>query len=584
MLELVVFDVLKSAVIRRQWKRRLLAAPVLFLFVAPVPLLLVFPDFPNLLGEGRYHTSRIPPPSHPIPMNRDMHSGEDLSLRSAERERVLAEWAARPLPPWPKDAKVDGPRIALAKLACHRDIAEVNRYLETATVWSGSGSEWFLHKGDYDFTEATLTEILYLFGDQPELLYPATTRHLLDTLLVEEGGAPHPAVPRTFGLILDTENHHLMREGSRYLKNQWIAKRGDPGAKGNPIYDNRANGLEEWLIAYLDEMKEQGIYEFNSNPYLGYTAQALLNLEAFADSPEVATRARYLLDTMNLQYALGSLCFRRCVPFRRQVERANWTGLEDDHHTRLMKVWTDSETSGKRDSAALIAAAMPYRLPESLRAWTLDKQGEYFVRFGRGENASPEIHSGGPGYLISAGGASRGWRSRIVARPTVLLLDDKAADYRECFHLPGLGSWQDWNNTGVCSRFACSNAPAVIPSSYSPAAEGRWKVFQPQPGLLIAVFNQDFLGLLAVFSNSTLEPEGLLQALEKANPSEEALQTVFHWPEGGAIEYDVNAPIGFWPICAINGAPVQREYDQWPLWEGDLPEISFARGPSQPGF
>jgi hypothetical protein len=34
---------------------------------------------------------------------------------------------------------------------------------------------------------------------------------------------PLVMVPRTLGLARDTENHLLMTEGSRYLKNRWLA-------------------------------------------------------------------------------------------------------------------------------------------------------------------------------------------------------------------------------------------------------------------------------------------------------------------------------------------------------------------------
>lgn len=154
--------------------------------------------------------------------------------------------------------------------------------------------------------------ILYLFGDEPETLFPRTREHLLSTLLIEEGEEPRVSVPRTFGLVRDTENHLLMTEGSRYLKNRWLALHGYT----EPEYDNMKNGLEEWLLSFLGELSEAGLYEFNSMPYLGYTMTALMNLEAFG-SEAVRSAARKVLDRANWEYAIGSLSLRRGDLLRR---------------------------------------------------------------------------------------------------------------------------------------------------------------------------------------------------------------------------------------------------------------------------
>ena len=41
----------------------------------------------------------------------------------------------------------------------------------------------------------------------------------------------------------DSENHILMTEGSRYLKNQWLKKHGND----DPKFDNEINGVGEKL-------------------------------------------------------------------------------------------------------------------------------------------------------------------------------------------------------------------------------------------------------------------------------------------------------------------------------------------------
>lgn len=539
-------------------------------------------------GAGRRWTVPLDPGPIAIPMSECPPSITLGAIVTHAGQENVRRWAARELPDWRQQGKGGAPRIALAKLHVGSEIEEVNAYLTKITPWSNSGSSWDFkiigHKGDYDFTETVLISMLYLFGDRPDRLYPETVQYMLDVLLIDEGTTPRPMVPGSFGMILDTENHHLMAEGSRYLKNQWLVRHGNT----DPRFDNVGGGLEQWLIDYLQEMIDEGIYEFNSIPYLGYTFHPLLNLEAFADSPEIRVRARHLLDFANLQYALGSLDLRRCPPFRRQMERAGDTDLNRNAHTQFMTVWTIDPES-QRDAIeelrvdghmAFFAELLPYRLPHDLRAWTLSKPREYFVTFGRGPRATPELYSGGPGYLLTAGGVHRGYRSHIVARPTSLMLSDGVTDLDECFRIPGKGTWRQWNNTGVHRRFACGNGPVEVPGRYRPAAEdATWQVFEPgaPTGLMVAAHSRPDLGLLAVFPEWQGTAEGLLDALRNANPDPSALATTFVRPGGETVVFDVNARKGTWTIVSVDGVAVDRDYDRWPHFDGDDLGITFNR-------
>lgn len=65
------------------------------------------------------------------------------------------------------------PRILLAKLLLKQDIEDVNKAIQQMKVRGVTGSHWALNpKGDYDFTLMPLTTILFLFDNQPDLLYP----------------------------------------------------------------------------------------------------------------------------------------------------------------------------------------------------------------------------------------------------------------------------------------------------------------------------------------------------------------------------------------------------------------------------
>ena len=495
----------------------------------------------------------------------------DLAVQAIQD--IINEWAEKDLPTWDKDgAKVTAPRILLARLVKGIDIDGVNDYLlnEATEAWSESGSTWFLRtEGDYDFTEVPLTAILYKFGDNPDILYPETKEHLLHTLLIESGDEVRFYVPGSFDIVPDTENHILMTEGSRYLKNQWLR---DYEGETDPIYDNETNGVEDFLYDYIDELIGAGLFEFNSIPYSGYTITALLNLEGFA-SERLSEKARELLDTIMYKFALGSLDMRRCVPFRRQPEKAGTTTFEEDDASIIARVWANIDEPGfeilpiaSRLHQAFLASVMPYRVPDRTMALIKTKDSPYFVQLGRGPLASPEVFSVGSGYLLSAGGVSREATSDIVARPTTLILSDDETDYTNCFHIPGSGDYTTWNNTGVYRNFACGNAPVVVPAKADLSArDGDWCVYELE-SLLIGVYSNatEQLGLLVLFPDYAGTASQLATDLAAANPNDEDLFETFVWPDGNTISYDPNAPKGTWAIESYNDDGLDREYDTWP--------------------
>ena len=491
--------------------------------------------------------------------------------RSHLNDTILEHWAGVPLPNWQDHGKTRAPRALMGRFALRREVEEANAYLLDVKPWGNVGSKWNLHdKGDYDFTLAALVPILFQFGDDPTILYPETVDHLVNVLLTEEGGEPRLSVPNTFGLVPDTENHVLMTEGSRYLKNRWVRLHGSK----NPTYDNVANGLESWLLEHVNGLSKTGLYEFNSVPYEGYTITALLNLEAFA-SQQIRESARKLLDRLNWEYAVGSLGLRQFAPFRRQRRHAEDTALDADYQTALMKSWLslspDSPAGMKVEAGglhhALWACWSPYRLPDKTAQWVLKKPREYFIRLGHGPGSSPEIYSGGPGFLLTAGGAARGKNSLVVCRPTILMLNDGATQLSEVIHLAGPGeSFDEWNNTGLWRNFAVAAGPVHIPDGWKPDAEGPlWSVYQRDHELCVSVFTSSELGVVHLSSSS--DPQAVLAAITTANNEPEQLQTSFAIPDASRIHYDLKAPRDRWVIKRVDELPVDREFDRWPLMQ-----------------
>ena len=546
----------------REWSRVELSLALM------LPLAGLFWGQPiNTNSAERYAHARLESGIIKVPATRSLEWREQSELT----KQVLMGWATQPLGDWKTEGKIAVPRALIGRFALRRELDMANAYLMQQKPWGKAGSTWKHHPdGDYDFTLAGLTPILFLFGDDPAVLYPQTRDHLLDTLLPLEGGDPLVKVPRTLGLVTDTENHLLMTEGSRYLKNRWCKLHDSSLSK----HDNVANGLEQWLLALIEKLRKAGLYEFNSIPYEGYTLTALLNLEAFG-SQEVQSATRQLLDQLNWKYALGSLGFRRFPPFRRQYAHSGDTALDGDRHVALIKPWIsllpnapgDLDLTGSHH-VGLWACWSPYRLPDETARWILEKPNDYYVQVGHGPGSSPEIYSGGPGYLLTAGGVHRGALSLLVARPITLILDDESTDLSQVLHLAGPGEdYRQWNNTGVWQRFAVTGGPIHLPQGWSPNAEGlHWQVYRRRTDLCVAVHSGPRLGIVHLTHSS--DPQAVLEAVENDNSDMVALRHTFQSPQGTRVDYDTDAPRNRWVIERINGQPVDREFDGWPRLQG----------------
>jgi hypothetical protein len=510
----------------------------------------------------------------PLPLRTVEDGFDPIDRASWKNQPIIKKWAKRDLgEDWKKHGKVSSPRIILAKLALKQDLEEVNQFLQAAKPWGKPGTDWLMNpNGDYDFTESVLINILYLFGKDSSLLYPKTIDHLLEKLLVEQGKKPKTKAPNSLLLLKETENHILMRESTRYLRKAWLRDH-----KGKKKLDEEIKKSEKWLLHHLEELNAYGYWEFNSIPYLGYTVVPLLVIEAHSPNPAIRNEARKALDLMNWEYALGSLDFRRVVPFRRQLRRADRTHMSKDPHTSLMKAWyyqqkgiavTDS-LSPHNQHQALLALIMPYQLPQEIIEF-MDKPAEnYFVKISHGWNATPELHWKGPSALLTGGGVQRTKVSQLVARPIVLILQDSLMqdDYKNCFHLPGHPKMAKKRNSGIYKGLAVSNRPVVVPSHYKADLSDRaWQVFsvQGKSQHKIVVYNYKDLGLLYYVPNWKASSKDLLEQIQAKNPTHTDLKQYFTNIDGQKIEYHPQAPKKLWVIKKINGEEVDRKHGFWP--------------------
>ena len=541
---------------------------IIIVSIVPGLFILLFLSIGFFAGAGRKTGELLPKGNIEIPVKRTIQYNNSSHIRN----EIIEYWSQGKVSDWVDGEKINlkNPRTVLGCLLAGKRIEEINKYLLKQKSTGREGSRWLLNpKGGYDFNAMAFTPVLYLFGDKPELLYPETKRHLVEQILTIEGSGFTRNVPYTG--FQDSENHVLMAESARYLKNQWLHEHGN----NSPQYDNRNNGVEAGLKEYLEEIYKYGVYEFNSDPYLGYTYSSLLNLNAFATG-EIRDLATKILDMINWQYALNSYQFKHFPPYRRLFKDAFSPEIVSDYHSVMLMVWagylSDSLkidiTQGKH--VALWAAMLPYRPADKVMEWTLNKPHPYFIKMGHGFNSCPEICSGDRSYLLSAGGANQGRRSLIMSKPTVLFLNDSAQLLSQTFHAYGPGEdFMKWNNTGVYEDFACTKGRVHIPEGkQAELTSDDWQIFAISQGIYLAVFSQKELGLMTIIRAKTAKE--VLNNILIGNPDKRLYPTQFKHPNGNLMEYDLDSPRDTWVIKSVNNHPVDRNFERWPLFEGDL--------------
>lgn len=136
-------------------------------------------------------------------------------------EEIIQYWSKGENENWTDGEKVGvkNARVVLGCLAAGKCVEEMNKYLLEEKSTGTAGSRWLLNSGGgYNFNTMACTPILYLFHNKPELLYPETKEYLAKNILTIQGSGSTRRVP--YLPIQDSENHILMAESSRYLKNQ----------------------------------------------------------------------------------------------------------------------------------------------------------------------------------------------------------------------------------------------------------------------------------------------------------------------------------------------------------------------------
>jgi hypothetical protein len=253
--------------------------------------------------------------------------------------------------------------------------------------------------------------------------------------------------------IEETENHLLMQNTSKYLKNKLMMA--ELRAAGNhDAFDDVADDnddVRDWLLEKMHDIVEDEFVEYNSKPYGRLSLESLVNLIDFAcevswswdeaaDPPRgerscddhdkaIVTAASSVLDLSAAKMALGSSQGRRLIPYRRLVKentryRDKWEdegGSHDpkhfldlangaDHLIAAFEFWAGTTQHGPNGHASygsvkemIWHATSNYRPDEMILDLALDKSTRIEQTF---NHHTYERYSSGPGWLLTAGGDS----------------------------------------------------------------------------------------------------------------------------------------------------------------------------------
>jgi hypothetical protein len=245
------------------------------------------------------------------------------------------------------------------------------------------------------------------------------------------------ALPITLIRIEETENHLLMINTSKYLKNQLIIEE-LTDEDDRQTFRGYNKDLRNWLLERMKTIVEDDFVEYNSRPYARLSLGAILNLHDFADRQDLKKAAAAVLDLAAVKTAIGSSQARRIVPFRRLAgsnavfaygdnlaspdPRSLFahTGLAD-HQIAAMLFWSgqSQHTAGGRvglgtASEMIFEATSTYAPDRLILDIAIDKSRPYEQRFRHG---GWEHYSSGPGWLLTAGGTSTTFAQKGLISP-----------------------------------------------------------------------------------------------------------------------------------------------------------------------
>jgi hypothetical protein len=257
------------------------------------------------------------------------------------------------------------------------------------------------------------------------------------------------------GGIEETENHLLMQNTSRYLKNKLMMAElsAQDERKGFDTISDLNEDVRSWLLERLQRIAREDFVEYNAKPYNRLSHASILNLLDYAcdvswdyessrfilnsdracDDKDraVVNAAAAVLDLSAAKLAVGSLEGRRLIPYRRLAEEnyKYYTGRSiveltsgADSQLAALQIWTGqmrhapSGRSGRRSGGDGVAwpgtfgdlawySTSRYRPDPIILDMAVNKT---IAREQQYRHHTRERYASGNGWLITAGGTDEG--------------------------------------------------------------------------------------------------------------------------------------------------------------------------------
>ncbi len=395
--------------------------------------------------------------------------------------------------------------------------------------------------GEYDTAMKGYIALLYRYG---RLLAPDVRYRMLR--LINQTGPHNPDLSSfgCFGVITpETENHLWMIDSSRFLANQLWAKR-----SADPRFNNRQNGLADYLIRQLQGHLSKDFIEYNSRPYSRYTWMAIQNLYDYSEDPGVKTAAQAVLDYLSAKAAVSMSDGRRNPPYRRRASNnhADFFNPQSDRLKKRFLVYTGptrvmgellqpNHVEDFAVSEILLAAATTYQPPNFILDLMVNASSRsYYQRFSL---ASGEAYAAEPDFLISAGGTPTDYAYIVVGtgkdedlgvvQPTTLIPTGEITTGSRMIRFAGTSS-QIADPAGLCVApgFACGRQPTIPPRYTAKTTcvlmRERWTFIDAATDACKDPAHQEFGFYAAVFGAGT--DFGLLEAVPKGKLAGVSLQ------------------------------------------------------------
>lgn len=428
--------------------------------------------------------------------------------------------------------------------------------------------------GDYDFSLIGIILIAKLWRNN---LSPECRKHIFKKLLVLKGGNIRKKKFGPFGLLPETENHRLLSNGSLYLTNEIIFEDYDQ----SDVYNNLKNGVHEHLKNHLIEIKNNGLYEYNSRPYNELSLRALLVINSLTINEEIKSISKEILDGLFLKYAVQSWRGYLVVPFRRKNENA----VDEIRDRDVISSWGAAYTNFsaieyiENLTLLLFSRVLEYRPPQEYIKYLLDDYGTYWSR---AKYSNLEITYREKNFALFSGGYTDkpffiNTGENATVRPTCLMTRDGSTKLSELIRFEPNHWLLDNNNTGIYKNFACGMNIKIPPNVKSAYNAGEFSFYE-FPGCYAAVRMKNNYGCLEVVDSSEfVEFQDFCRTVlqNNHNTSLKKKDGTYMTTRGDLISFNCLDEPKNWLIISvknvISGDSIDgKSFNQWPLLQYEM--------------